>query len=260
MDRIRSYRVEAIVLRRTDFGEADRLVTLYTRERGKIRALAKGVRKPQSRKTGHVELYMRSQMQLAAGRTFDIVTQAELVEAYQPLREDLVRLTYAAYVVELLDRFVQEEEPNRALYALLAEALGWFATDDNLLLCARYYELRLLALTGFRPQLFHDVISGEPIEEKDYLFSAELGGLIAPTLRGHDRQARPISAAGVKVLRFLQTRSFDTVRALHLRRDLHSELESVLHHYLTHLLERRLQSVEFLYRLRHEAALFRDES
>jgi hypothetical protein len=111
MPRVRTYRSEAIVLRRVDFGEADRMLTLYSREFGKIRALAKGARKPQTRKAGHIELFMRSDFMFAEGRSIDIVTQAELVEPYAALRNDLVRTTYAAYAAELIDGLTAEAEP-----------------------------------------------------------------------------------------------------------------------------------------------------
>ena len=110
MPRDRTYRTEAVVIRRSDFGEADRLLTLFSPDRGKMRAIAKGARKPQSRKTGHVELFMRSKFLLAVGRDLDIVTQAETVETYASLRESLVRATYANYAVELLDRFTVDED------------------------------------------------------------------------------------------------------------------------------------------------------
>ena len=190
MARERTYRSEAIVLKRTDFGEADRLLTLFTRDFGKVRAIAKGARKPQSRKTGHVELFMRSSCFFAKGREIDILTQAEMVDAYVELREDLVRTTYAAYAVELLDRFTVDEDPHPEIYHLLADALDWFAHHEDVLLVARYYELRLLSLAGFRPQLFNCVASGEPIEEQDQFFSAELGGFLTPEMRSADRRAK----------------------------------------------------------------------
>lgn len=252
MPRERTYRIEAIILRRQDFGEADRLLTLYARDRGKLRVIAKGARKPQSRKTGHVELFMRTRFLVAEGRNLDIITQAEMVEAYPALREDLVRTTYASYAVELLDRFTADEDRNPQLYDLLADALGWFAVTEQPLLAARFYELHLLQLAGFRPQLFHCVGCGEAIAEQDQLFSGELGGLLCPGCAAADRNARPISAAAVKVLRFLQSRPWDAVRRLSLRRDLHAELENVMHYYVTYLLERELKSTEFLHRLRRE--------
>jgi DNA repair protein RecO (recombination protein O) len=254
MTKERLYRAEAIVLRRHDFGEADRLLTLLTRDHGKIRAIAKGARKPGSRKTGHVELFMRTQMLFARGRDLDIITQAELVEAYRPLREDLVRVTYASHMVEMLDRFTVENDAQPELYYLLADALGWLAETPDLLLTARFVELRLLGLVGFQPRLFQCARCGEVIEARDQFFSAELGGVLCPDCRRADPQADAISLAALKVLRYLQTRPYNTVQRLKVRRALHSELEGLMFDYLQHLLERRLQSADFLRRLRREAA------
>lgn len=262
MPRERTYRTEAIVIRRSDFGEADRLLTLFSADRGKIRAIGKGARKPQSRKTGHVELFMRSKFLIAEGRTLDIVTQAEMVEAYAALRDNLLRATYASYAVELLDRFTVDEDSDvvahRNIFDLLAAALGWFATmpADELLLPARYYELRLLSLTGFQPRLFNCLHCGEPIQEQDQFFSIDLGGLLCPNCGAADPRARPLSAVSVKVMRYLQTRSWETVGQLRLRPAVLHEIERVMHDYLVHILERDLKSVDFIHRLRHEAEMF----
>ncbi len=256
MARERTYRSEAVVLRRVDFGEADRLLTLYSREHGKIKGIAKGARKPQSRKTGHVELFMRSRFFLAKGRDLDIITQAEVIETYAALRSDLVRMTYASYAVELLDRFTVAEDKHSGIYDLLVEALGWFATAEDLLLAARYYELRLLSLTGFQPQFFQCVSCDEAIIEQDQFFSAELGGFLCPECRHADRSAMPVTAVMVKVLRYLQTRSWDVVQHLQLKKPLLQELEAMMHAYISHTLERDLKSVDFLHRLRQEAELF----
>jgi DNA repair protein RecO (recombination protein O) len=256
MPRLRTYRSEAIVLRRVDFGEADRMLTLYSREFGKIQALAKGARKPQTRKAGHVELFMRSNFMFAKGKNIDLVTQAELVEPYAALRDDLVRTTYAAYMAELIDGLTADADRDLAKYDLLSKALGWLAESDNSLLVARYYELRLLSLAGFQPQLFHCVSCREPIEEQDQFFSAELGGLLCPACQGADRGARPISSSAVKVLRHLQSHKWEHVKDLRLRGKLRRELESTMHFYLRHILERNLKSAEFLFRLRREAELF----
>lgn len=258
MPRERTYRTEAIVIRRSDFGEADRLLTLFSIDHGKVRAVGKGARKPQSRKTGHVELFMRSKFLIAEGRDLDIVTQAEMVEAYAPLRDDLIRATYASYAVELLDRFTVDEDPHHEIYELLAVALGWFSTSpaDELMLPARYYELRLLSLTGFQPRLFNCLHCGEPIQEQAQAFSADLGGLLCPNCEGTDPRARPVSAVAVKVMRYLQTRSWDVVGQLRLRPAVLHEIERVMGDYLTHILERELKSTDFLHRLRREAELF----
>jgi DNA repair protein RecO (recombination protein O) len=101
----RSIRVDAVVLRHSDYGEADRMLTLYTRQMGKARAIAKGARKMASRKAGHIEPFTHVKLQLAKGRDVLIVTQAETVDAYLSLRDDLVLTSHASYMLELLDRF-----------------------------------------------------------------------------------------------------------------------------------------------------------
>ncbi len=106
--RDRLYRVEAIVLKRSDYGEADRLLTLFTPDLGKLRAIAKGARKPSSRKSGHVELFTHSALLIARGRHLDVVTQADTLDAFLPLRENLDRLGFAYYLAELVDQFVEE--------------------------------------------------------------------------------------------------------------------------------------------------------
>ena len=250
--RERVYRTEAIVLRRTDFGEADRLLTAFTPERGKLRLVAKGARKPSSRKSGHLELFSHGQYMVAVGRDLDIVTQAETLEPFLSLREDLLRTTYAYYVAELADAFTAEQDENRPLFELLKDAFGWLCDATDLRLLARYYELHLLGLAGYQPQLF--VCGGckqrlEP--EVNYLSAAD--GSVFCRRCGYDRVVTvEISVNALKVLRFLQTREWETCRLLRLSPASHAELEQLMNGYITYHLERRLKSVDFIHRLRRQ--------
>lgn len=255
----RVYRTEAVVLRRQDLGETDRVLTLYTPSHGKVRAIAKGIRKPTSRKAGHLELFMRVDLLVAVGRTFDIITQAEMLDAYQPLRADLVRATYAAHFVELLDAFTGEEDVSPALYGLLVSGLTWLSVTDDLQRAARYYELKLLEMAGYRPELSNCVVCGEALQPVDQFYSVELGGVVCPKC-GYERgSARPLSLTALKVLRYLQTRPFEVVEQVALSAPVHRETERLLFQTLTYHLERRLRSAGFLERLRREwKALPRD--
>ena len=149
--------VESVVLRHSDWGEADRLLTIFSREQGKLRCVAKGARKLLSRKAGHLEPFTRVSLLLAKGSDLWIVTQAETLDAYLPIKEDLVRTGTAAYVVELLDRFTYEEGENHTLYDLLVETLQRLAVEQDLFLAVRYYEIHLLSILGFKPELFRCV-------------------------------------------------------------------------------------------------------
>jgi len=250
MDRERLYRTEAIVLKRSDFFEADRLLTLYTPKLGKIRAIAKGVRKPTSRKGGHVELFTHSQLLIAKGRNLDIVTQAETIHPFLPLREDLLRITYAHYAAELVDRFTEEGVENRSLFELLLNTLGWIGEASDLNLVMRFFELCLLGHVGYRPQLFHCVRCGARIEPVANFFSPEDGGVLCPKCGEAEPQARPISLNALKALRFLQTRDYALCQRLKIGEKLHSELEKIMHDYITYILGMDLKAADLLDRLR----------
>ncbi|MEJ2209197.1 MAG: DNA repair protein RecO [Anaerolineae bacterium] len=261
--RDRVYRTEGIVLRRSDFGEADRLLTVFTPERGKLRLVAKGARKPSSRKSGHVELFCHSQFMVAVGRELDIVTQAETLEPYRGLREELLPTTYAYYIAELADAFTGERDENRLLYHLLLDAFRWLSEaageeggpGDTLPLLARYYELHLLSLVGYQPQLFVCVGCRERLEPQVNYISPAEGGVLCPRC-GYDRVGtRELSLNALKVLRFLQTRDWETCRLLHLTPDSLAEVERVMYDYITYYLERRLKSIDFLHRLRQQMGM-----
>jgi len=249
------YRTEAIVLRRQNLGEADRILTLYTPDYGKVKVVAKGVRKPQSHKAGHVELFARSDVLVARGRSsLDVLSQADLIDAFPPIRGDLIRTTYASHFVELLDAFTEESDSSPPLYHLLADGLGWLGQTTDLRRTARYYELHLLGLAGYRPELFTCVICGEPIQARDQFYSAADGGVICPACGSGHPRAVSISLGALKVLRYMQTRPFEVVEALTLRPAVLAETERILHSTLTYHLERRLKSAAFLKRLRREEA------
>jgi DNA repair protein RecO (recombination protein O) len=250
--RERSLRVEGIVLGYSDMGEADRLLTLYTRQLGKVKAIAKGVRKPHSRKAGHLEPFTQSNLLLARGRDLFILTQAETVDAYLPLREDLIILGYASYVVELLDRTSYEEGENRSLYRLLADTLARLSQGEPPNQVVRYYEFRLLDLVGFRPQLENCTRCKNEIKPEDQFFSPAQGGVLCPRCGSTEPDVRPVSRRALKYMRYLQRSSYTEVRRSRFAPAVRREVEALMQHYFTYLLERGLNSPAFIRRIRRE--------
>ena len=251
MSEFRSIRVHAIVLRHADWGEADRLVTLYSREQGKLRAVAKGARKITSRKAGHLEPFTQVKLQLSRGRDLFIVTQADTLDAYLPLRENLILTGNASYVVELLDRFVYEEEgPNPTLFRLLADTLQRLSGAGETWLAVRYYEMRLLDYLGFRPQLFECANCGREIKAEDQFFSFMLGGVICPRCGQGLPNLRIISVEALKYLRHFQRSSYRDAQRARPSAATQKEVEALMQNYLTYLLERALNSPEFLEKVR----------
>jgi DNA repair protein RecO (recombination protein O) len=251
MPEFRSIRVHAIILRHADWGEADRLITLYTREQGKLRAVAKGARKITSRKAGHLEPFTHVKLQLSRGRDLFIVTQADTVDAYLPLRETLILTGTASYVVELLDRFVYEEEgANPTLFRLLADTLRRLASGEEPWLAVRYYEMRLLDFLGFRPQLFKCANCGREIQAEAQFFSFSAGGVICPRCGGGLPNLKSISVETLKYLRHFQRSSYGEAARARPSLEARVEAESIMQAYFTYLLERELHSPGFLKHVR----------
>jgi DNA repair protein RecO (recombination protein O) len=247
MSEARSFRVEAVVLRHADWGEADRILTLYTRERGKVRAIAKGARKIRSRKAGHLEPFTRVTLQLARGRDLLIVTQADTLDAYLALGADLVKTGCASYLVELMDRFTYEEESeNYDLFRLLTESLSRIADETDPWLATRYYEVRLLDLLGYRPHLFECANCGEKIQPVDQFFSPAAGGILCPKCGVGLPGVWEISMEALKIFRHLQRSSYAEAQRAHPTPGTRNELEALIQKYLTYLLERGLNSPGFI--------------
>jgi DNA repair protein RecO (recombination protein O) len=137
-----------------DYGEADRIVTILTPDRGKLRVLARGVRRSTSRMAGHIELFTHAQVMLARGRALDTVTQASMLAPYRALHENMVALSQTYHLAELVDSLLQDHDPHAEVFHLFDDALE--ALDEGIVLpdlVARHFELQLLSSVGFRPEL-----------------------------------------------------------------------------------------------------------
>lgn len=244
--RERLYRTEAVVLRRQDLGETDRLFTLLTPGQGKVRAVAKGVRRPGSRKAGHLEPFIQVDLLLARGRELDVITQAEAIHTYPRLREDLLRFGQACYLIELVDRFALEQEGQPALYRLLVEMLGLLEAGREAGAVLRYGQLRLLELAGYQPELFRCLSCGEALQPVAQFFSFAEGGARCPRCGPGPSDSRHLSLAALKVLRHNQRSSFEVAVSARLSPSTAHEVDTLLEAYLNYLLERSLRAPEFM--------------
>jgi DNA repair protein RecO (recombination protein O) len=255
MARARVYGSEAIALKRMDFGEADRIVTVLTPGYGKFRCIAKGVRKSTNRLSGFLEPFAHVHLMLAHGRELDVVTQAATIAPFRELRDDLVRSSHAYHLAELVDGFLQDRDEHRSVFSLLGEALaalagGAIAPD----LVARHFEIHLLAAVGFRPELVTCLKCPNAIAPGANGYSPHLGGVVCPACTPTEESARRIPTDTLKLLRLLQRTS--SVADLHLTvaSATLSETERLMRVHLELLLERRLRATEFVHHVREAAA------
>jgi DNA repair protein RecO (recombination protein O) len=246
--RARLYKTEAIVLRTMDLGEADRVLTVLTPRLGKLRVIAKGVRRPRSRIGGGLQPFSDVQLVLAAGRTFDVVTSSSLEDPHLGLRNDLHSTAAAWYVVELADRFCEGAADSHEAFRLLAQALSALDAGPQIEreVVARWFELALLDAMGFRPELGSCLECGSAIEPEGNAYSPAGGGVVCPQCAHAAHGARPVAADALKVLRHLQRSPLVGVLRLRLARGLHRDVERLLHATVSAVLERELRSRDFL--------------
>ena len=182
-NRQRVYRTQVVILRRRDFSDADRILTVFTPGMGKKELIARGIRKTASRKAGHLELFTHSSLMVAHGRTWDVVTEASTVESFRHLRAGLDEIGQASYLAELVDRFTEVDNENEPVWDLLLIALRELDAhalqpDFDARLLLRWFELHLLSVTGFQPQFFHCLNCDKPLEPVTNYISMQAGGVL----------------------------------------------------------------------------------
>lgn len=241
MGQPRVYKAEGVVLRRRNLGEADSIFTVFTPTAGKFDGVARGVRKARSRMRGHLEPLTRSQFLLARGRSLDVFTQAETLEAYRPLRENLDYGALAIYVAELVDRFTLEHAPQPGLYELLLATFDALAAGEGAHV-VRYFEVHLLALMGYDLQLDVCAGCGSRLPPEETLLAPSLGGFACGRCRGAAGSGRLLPVAGVKVLRFARSATLEAFAGLRLEEELARLVQAALAEVILHVLEREVVS------------------
>lgn len=232
------YRDEGVVLRTYKLGEADRIVVVFTRAHGKIRTVAKGVRKTRSRFGARLEPTSHVALQLYAGRDLDTVTQAESLDHFRAIRDDLDRLARASCLLEAVDQLAPEREVNARLYQMLLGALRTLAAHDSPLVVPAFF-WKALALEGYRPELDRCVACGAP--DPLVAFDLDSGG----TLCRACRRGSSLSPDALDLLRRILGGGLATALGEPPSPATH-EVDHLATRALEHHLERRLRSVGVL--------------
>jgi DNA repair protein RecO (recombination protein O) len=252
MPQPRNYQTEAIIIKKTKLGEADRILTLYTPGMGKIQAVARGVRRPKSKLAGHLELLTHSQITLARGHNLDIITGSQTIDAFLPLKTDLWLTSYGLYVIELVNQFTADRVEDERLFQLLLHTLQSLCEVDNKQLLLRHFEIHLLEASGYRPQLQQCVTCHKSLEPVSNYFCANIGSMLCPLCGMNQPFARLVSIDALKVLRFIQNNDHNAVLRLKINATLSRELENIMRSYMKYLLEREVKSANWLDELKEQ--------
>jgi DNA repair protein RecO (recombination protein O) len=246
MPKPRTYQTEAIIIKKTKLGEADTILTLYTPNLGKIQGFAKSLRKTKSKMAGHLELLTHSQISLARGRNLDTITGAQTIDSFLPLKSDLNLSACALYATELVNQFAADDVEDLPVFQLLLATLERLSQRDNSDLVLRYFELQLLDLVGYRPQLEQCVACHKQLKETTNYFSPGAGGMLCADCRPTQAFSYPLSWEAQKALRLLQSSDYEGISGMTLAPDLSHQLEVVIRNYIRYLLERDVKSAAWL--------------
>ena len=240
-------KTRGIVIRKVNFGEADRILTIMTADRGKIRAIAKGVRRPRAKLAGWLDMFAYNEFQLAEGRNLDIVVSANKVQSgFAKATPDLRQTGLMYYVCELVDKLLEETHEVAGVFPLFEETLSAIADKAVPLEIAKtYFEIRLLTILGFAPELYRCVASGGELNGEDKLyFSCRLGGVVCSS--SEDDFAPEVSKEGVKLLRLLQKYPLGAAEKIKVNSEIISEVSRLMSEFVEYTTDRRIRSLEVL--------------
>lgn len=234
------YKADAIVIRSREYGESDRLVTLFSRELGKLEAIAKGVRKPKSTQRGGTQLFTYADFLLYQGKTLDTVNQAQPRENFLHLWDDFDRTIAASGIAELLDISTTREHPDQELFTLTLSFLFLLKELDPYIAQAAY-ALRLLDLQGYLPDISRCLLCGRDLMGEQAFLSAEAGGFVCSSCKNNQLVSalNPGSYALVKQLHKVDLARLDRLRW---NKKMREEILGSLCVFCEEKFERKLQS------------------
>jgi len=240
-----SIKTSGIFIKRMNFGEADRILTILTERFGKIKAIAKGVRKLKSKLAGSLEPFMLLDLQLHEGKTFYIVTGSVIREEYLNIHNDLKKTSRAFYVGELIDKFLEEGHKSDKTWRVFDRALKAIEKNDNQFLL-RIFELQIIEASGFYPELYECVHCKNKLQPGENFWDAIEGGVICSSCQKIYHHGKRISDELIKILRLIDQNKFEIIEKLKLDKTVEQEAEEILSEYIQSILERDIKSKKFM--------------
>ena len=238
-------KTRGIVIKRGNFGEADKLLVVFTERFGKIRAISKGVRKIKSHLAGSLEPFMLLDLELHEGKTFFTVCGASIIKEFGNSHNDLKRISETYYVAELVDKFTEENQKSVKVFQLLCDILE--SVDKGAKnICVKAFCLKLLEVTGFQPELYNCLHCKEKVQENEVFWDEMEGGVICESCQGIYHHGKKISNSLIKLFRFFEKNSFLQINSLKITKELEAETDLILTLYIKNILERDLKSKNFM--------------
>jgi DNA repair protein RecO (recombination protein O) len=242
------HQTPAIILRTTPFGESDQIVTLYTLEFGKIKGIAKGAKRSRKRFGARLEIGSYIQAAFFQKETSDLVrlSHCDLIRPFEGLRENIHKLAWASYFIELVDEMTAERVQDKPLFRLLTVFLNFI--DRGMLKeeIQRVFEIRFLSQLGYRPHLDFCTRCRKMLSGGKFFFSPREGGVLCPACAGRLPGLVPVSLGTIKTLLLAQSLPLDKVGRISFSAQSLKESQALLSLFLHYYLGKELKSKKFL--------------
>ena len=243
---MRTYSAGAVVLRRIDLGEKDRILTVFTREHGKLSAVAKGARRPGSTLAGASEPFTYSKMLLSSGRDLDVLTQAEIKESFPNVKADIAGVAHGIYLLELTNSFVDQRQPNPDIFDTLLSAMYVLESGTDPEMTARYFEIQFLAILGYEPSFEACLRCGRQPGRERISFSPAMGGIVCARCGSPPNDAISVPAAVASYVKALRTAEPHKLKELRFPKGARRDLARMLRWHIRYRLEHDLKSTDFI--------------
>ena len=241
-------KTDAIVIRSYPFGEYHKIIIFYTSDFGKVRAAAYGVRGPRSRFGGSLELLNHGTLVFSERPNKDlrVVQDFDLIDDFDGIKADFDRTTYGCYFAELVNAIESDQPANRAVFHLLQHGFDELSQVDDIALLARGFELQLLGIAGFAPQLSQCVVCSCDPAAPTLRFSASLGGLLCENCTHNDSGALQLARGSCELMKRLRKSDFAHLNRLKASRLNHRQLRLALSRFISYHTELTLKSLELI--------------
>lgn len=238
---------EGIVLREVRFEETNKILTIFSRKYGKIAAMAKGALRPRNPLIASSQVFSYSDFTFYKGKSFYHVNQGDIIDSFYSIREDMNRLMYGAYLLELVDSSIIEELPNEKLFDLLIKGLQVLSTlDKDFLKFIVGFEIKYISFLGYRPYLNQCVLCGENIDNS-IRFSIRHGGVICRKCFQSDSHSINMNISMLNYLQHLLYTPLDELNDIKIPKDVMVKLQEIMVKYiLTSIEKRKFNSLKFI--------------
>jgi DNA repair protein RecO (recombination protein O) len=240
------FTTEGIILKTQNIGEADRVCTIYSPGKGKIRAVAKGARRPKSRFVSSTQVFAYGDFQIFSGKSLDGISQAQLKEAFPRLHDDLIKLAYAGYIVELIDKMVGEGAGDQIVFNMLLAYMRVLSETHDPQLVTVAFEIKIATVLGYRPRLGSCSQCGKKRLGPGIFFSPESGGVVCKECSSNEFGLSRVSRGALRLLEALLMAEFAKIERIKANRETRREIEKLIRTHLGYRLNQRLRSLDFL--------------